>query len=95
MKSKKAELSIQIIIFAAIGLVVLSVLLYIFLGRAKIFDQSTGGGTCTSRGGVCVESVTTSCPDATPLKNIGVRCTDGSTNCGNTKTCTCCLPMKA
>ena len=95
MKSKKGDISLQIVILAVIGLVVLAVLLYIFLGRAGILDKTTGGGTCTERGGVCLESITDSCPDATPLKNIGVKCKEGDTNCGATKTCACCLPMSA
>ena len=94
MKSKKGDISLQIVILAVIGLVVLAVLLYIFLGRAGILDKTTGGGTCTERGGVCV-ALTESCPDATPLKNIGVKCKEESSNCGATKTCACCLPMSA
>jgi len=52
---KKADVSIQILIFIALGLVVLVVLLAIFTGKAKIFSRNIGGD-CDEQGGICSDT---------------------------------------
>ena len=49
---RKGDISIQVLIWAAIGMVVLIVLLSIFGSRVRIFGQNVGG-SCTDQGGIC------------------------------------------
>lgn len=74
---KKADLSIQVLIFAAIGLVVLIVLLAIFTGKAKIFSRSVGG-SCDDQGGICADSdgsIDGKCDDSNyPIKVLAKGC---------------------
>ena len=51
MNKKGAELSMNVIVIAAIVLLVLVVLSIIFLGRVGIFSKQVGD--CTSKGGSC------------------------------------------
>ena len=70
MQNKKSQgLSLNMIIIAAIGLIVLVVLAYIFFGRSTIFVKSTG---CTARGGICLPE--TGCPDDKPIKIYTTDC---------------------
>jgi len=48
---KKSELAFNTIIMAAIGLVVLAVILFLLFTRTTIFKRSLG--ECEARGGVC------------------------------------------
>jgi len=50
--TKKADISIQVIVIAIIALIVLVVLVLIFTG--KITSFSTGVSSCADKGGVCV-----------------------------------------
>ena len=71
IKSKKgAELTLNIIIIAAIALIVLVVMLFIFSGKIKLFGQGTE--SCASKGGACsptgftaecIKSGSCVCPD--------------------------------
>ena len=51
MKSKKADISITVIIAAIIGLVVLVVIIAIFTNTTQKTAQNIGG--CTVKGGLC------------------------------------------
>ncbi|MBN2420805.1 hypothetical protein JXB27_00840 [Candidatus Woesearchaeota archaeon] len=53
MNKKGVEISMNVIIIAAIGLMVLVVLSAIFLGRIGVFSQSTAD--CSIQGGICAE----------------------------------------
>jgi len=63
MNKKGAELSMNVIVIAAIVLLVLVVLSIIFLGRIGIFGKSVGD--CATKGGVCVARE--DCTDITRL----------------------------
>ena len=65
MKNKKSlELSINVVIIAAIGLIVFIVLALIFRGESNKFVKSTD---CPARGGVCLNGLE-DCPDDKTLK---------------------------
>ncbi len=64
MRNKKGDLSLNIIIVAAIGLLVLVVISVIFMSRSGKFSRSSFD--CESQGGVCQAS------DA-----AGAKCTTG------------------
>lgn len=51
MNKKGVELSMNVIIIAAIGLLVLLVLTFIFLGRVGTFGEKSG--SCDIQGGMC------------------------------------------
>lgn len=50
-KNKKGDISIGIIIIAAVGILVLIVLVIVFSGKTKVF--STQGARCETNGGIC------------------------------------------
>ena len=54
MKNKKADLSMNFIIMAAIALLVLITISMIFIGRTNTFNKQAKG--CESAGGVCVDN---------------------------------------
>jgi uncharacterized membrane protein len=83
MNSKGQEVSITVIIVAAIALLVLVVLSIIFLGRAGIFSQKTVD--CEGQGGQCVVGP---CPAGIGEYNVWA-CP--KTSAGATQTC-CALP---
>ena len=92
MRSKKSELSMQIIILAVIGLVVMSVLIYIFLSRAGIFGANVGGTCLQQGGGACIKEGG-SCGEG-KIKQI-TSCSKIDLNCDkDTKQCTCCVPIQ-
>ena len=80
--AKKAQgMSMNVIIIAAIGLLVLVILSVIFIGRMGSFSSETGG--CTSKGGTCYPG---GCPaGTTPF---------GSATCPEQGE-SCCLPVGA
>ena len=79
MKSRKGDISITTIIVAAVGLVVLIVLIAIFTGRIRLFgdtyDTSTTGvkgSTCNAQpgGGYCLsKTATTGCSSGRNLQD--------------------------
>lgn len=71
---KKAQgISINVIIVAAIALLVLVILSVIFIGRIGTF--STAVGECTNKGGVCAPT-TESCPAENPQIFPDWKCPD-------------------
>lgn len=63
MVNKKSQgLSINMIIIAAIGLIVLVILLAIFTGRINIFNKDFLG-TCQEQGGICSQKGECNNPD--------------------------------
>ena len=77
IKTKKgAELALNVVIIAAIALLVLAVLIFIFSSRASKFTQ--GVGDCEFQGGTCSETrcllqakpeiSNTNCADKDPTK---------------------------
>ena len=79
---KSQGLPINIIIIAAIGLVVLVVVLAIFSGRMGILSKSIAG-TCDEQGGKCL----TKCTSNYPFRVIAKGCGKGGDEEGP-----CCLP---
>ncbi len=75
MNKKGAELSMNVIVIAAIVLLVLVVLSIIFLGRVGIFSKQVGD--CASKGGVCTPRA--DCTDITKLVP-GTNCERDSNN---------------
>ncbi len=86
MDKKGIELSMNVIIIAALGLLVLVVLSVVFLGRAGVFSKSTAdcviqGGTCMDASTKCInqnnaqmiQSATLSCP-ALPDGTVQICC---------------------
>jgi hypothetical protein len=61
MDNKKADLSMNMIIVAALALLVLVVVSLIFISRTNIFSRSAKN--CEENGGTCVDRYTT-CQDA-------------------------------
>ncbi|NQV09295.1 hypothetical protein HQ529_05585 [Candidatus Woesearchaeota archaeon] len=92
---KKADLTINILIVAAIGLVVLVVLLAIFTDKVKIFSSNVGG-TCDEQGGKC--STSGKCDESSyPIKVLAKDC--AYYNYNGTKEegkgfGQCCLPLE-
>ena len=81
MNKKGVEISMNVIIIAAIGLLVLVVLSVIFLGRAGVFGRESQ--SCVVQGGVCGEK----CGEpGTPTADYGQRnpipsCPEGQVCC--------------
>ncbi len=90
MDKKGVEISMNVIIVAAIGLLVLVVLSVIFLGRIGTFGEKSG--SCEVQGGMCADVCgsedygTEDYPTRNPLLN----CPDIA---GESQVC--CLPVKA
>lgn len=73
-KMKKAQgISINVIIVAAIALLVLVILSVIFIGRLGTFSSSVG--ECENKGGSCVLS-TDDCPEDKPTPFSEWQCPD-------------------
>jgi len=84
---KSQGLPINIIIIAAIGLVVLVVVLAIFSGRMGILSKSIAG-TCDEQGGKCACTLKDNkCNDDYPFRVIAKGCGKGGGEEGP-----CCLP---
>jgi len=62
MHKKSQGLSISVIILAALGLMVLIIMVLIFTGQINIFTKNIG---CTARNGECM-APSTSCPPEKP-----------------------------
>lgn len=71
MNKKGAEISINVIIVAAIAMLVLVIVSIIFIGRIGPF--STSVVDCENKGGKCVLS-SESCPDDYPVPYAGWQC---------------------
>ncbi len=77
MKNKKSEgLPLNIIIIAAIGLIVLVILVFIFRGESNKFIKSTN---CPARNGVCLEAKK-ECPEDKPIKVYTTDCKEVEKN---------------
>jgi hypothetical protein len=93
MNKKGVEISMNVIIVAALGLLVLVVLSVIFLGRAGTFGQKTVD--CEVQGGKCVV-VSGGCGNTDfgtqlfPKQNILLNCADLA---GEKQIC--CIPVQA
>ena len=87
--SKKAQgLSLNVIIIAALALLVLVILSVVFMTQSTIFSRETR--SCTQQGGICVPQGS-DCPAGMSARTIGtMRClySDGSPNPNEV----CCLP---
>lgn len=86
---KKAQgMSVNVIIIAAIALLVLVVLSVIFLGRISVFGQ--GVNSCEAKQGQVCRSATTGCgSDFTAVP--GQKCYDASKQVDSTRVC--CAPI--
>jgi len=92
---KKANLSINTIIIAALALVVLIILIAIFSGKASIFRQNTMP-TCQDKGGYCLEGQDAVCEDARPIRMITRGCSPDNGGAGKPEQRgVCCLPVGA
>jgi len=77
---KKADLSINTIIAAAIGLVVFIVIVLIFTGKIKVISGSIEG-TCQQQGGLCeYKQPGQNCPTTHPIRKLAQGCCDSSKN---------------
>ena len=87
MYKKGAEMSLNVIIVAAIGLLVLVILSVIFMGRMGIFTKTSAGTD------YCVNTVKGSC-GSLDFDNSPMPCGEGTTKIG---TCDdgayCCKPV--
>jgi len=73
MNKKSQGISINVIIIAAVSLIVLVVLVAIFTGRFGAFSKGIGEtGTCNNLGGACADS----------CSNINKERIYGATDCG-------------
>ena len=78
--AKKAQgMSMNVIIIAAIALLVLVILSVVFIGRMTTFTDETGG--CAGKGGTCYSG---GCPSGTTPFRSGTCSDDGEA---------CCLPI--
>lgn len=73
MNKKAQGISINVVIVAAIALLVLVVLSVIFIGRLGLFSSSVG--ECENKGGVCVLA-NENCPDDKPQPFTEWSCPD-------------------
>ena len=73
LKKKSQGLSLNYIIIAAIGLIVLVIIIFIFKGGSTTFVKST---TCPARDGTCLAEGSTGCPDGKPVKIYTSDCPD-------------------
>jgi hypothetical protein len=91
MRNKKGQgLSLNVIIIAALALLVLVILAVIFMGRAGMFRRESGN--CGALGGVCSRTGCT----GDFQRSIGYDCDldgDGSSNEGQTIDGTCCISV--
>lgn len=86
MKQKKSQgLPINIIIIAAIALIVLVVVLAIFSGKIRFFSKSIAG-TCQDQGGECMLK----CDEKFPIRVIAKGCDSKGKNPNEEGPC--CLP---
>lgn len=86
LEMKRAQgISINVIVVAAIALLVLVVLSVVFLGRFGLFAQQSGD--CENKGGRCVVG---SCPSGTN-QYAGWSCPETSSGAGQT----CCLAVQS
>jgi hypothetical protein len=75
MNKKAQGISMNVIIIAAIALLVLVILSVIFIGRMGSFGQQTG--SCESQGGTCYDGST--CPQGTTTYDL--ECEEGQSCC--------------
>jgi hypothetical protein len=73
---KAEQLSLNVIIIAVLGLLVLAVIAFIFLRRTGAFEEAIR--TCD---GVCIAE-NENCPEANPIKIRMLNCVDGITKGG-------------
>lgn len=96
MLDKKGDLSVNIIIIAAIGMLVLIVLVVIFSGRTSVFTRETI--RCETQGGVCADKGTAGniCSKAKPqgvyTPAYSYVCVDSNGKRASNKIC--CIPQK-
>ena len=90
MNKKGAEISMNVIIIAAIGLLVLVVLSVIFLGRVGTFGEKTGD--CEVQGGICAVECGSSDfgTENYNKKNPLLGCPDDASG----EAQVCCIPIK-
>jgi hypothetical protein len=92
-------LSMQTIILAALGIVILIVLIAVFTGKIRFFSSNVGG-SCTEQGGKCSPDGSCSSVEGKPIKIWAQGCTchdpDSTGVCkGKTEKGIgqCCLPI--
>ena len=92
---RKANLSINTIIIAALALVVLIILIAIFSGKAGLFRQNTLP-TCQDQGGRCLVGQDAVCEDNRPIRMITRGCDPDFNGKGEPEDRgVCCLPVGA
>ena len=85
---KKAQgISVNVIIIAALALLVLVVLSVIYIGRMGGWGEKTND--CIINGGTC--DYATACPEGTHTKHPTWSCKDSGTATSNN---ICCIPLK-
>ena len=89
---RKADLSINMIIMAVIGVVILILVIAIFTGKVKIFSKNVEG-SCTDQGGKCMYNEPyQKCSDLNIVKwTTGCDCV--GCDAGKQKTGQCCIPL--
>lgn len=71
---KKGDLSMNMIIIAAISLLVLAIIAYLIFGASgNIKDGTSCSGECVSKG--------SGCPSKFPVPATGISCDDGEVCC--------------
>lgn len=75
---KKADLSLNTIVVAAIGLTVMVILIVMFIGKARLFGK--GVSSCTEKGGECVAGFTV-CLNTGGVTISGTDCDDSGQVC--------------
>ena len=91
----RGDLSINVIIVAVIGMIVLFVLVGIFLGKIRIWGANVEG-SCTQQGGMCMTQKDLGCPSERPIVKWANGCDclpKGEPECNNQKLGQCCLPV--
>ena len=94
MNKKAQGLSMNVIIIAALGLIVLVIMVLIFTGQIGVFSKSV---SCEARGGECLEDIGgNKCPDHLPIKIYTQNCPlldKGGAQVANKKQGQCCIPL--
>lgn len=76
--NKKADLSMNMIILAAISLLVLAIIAYLIFGASSDINKGKG---CEGLGGSCNFNGAMDCSDPYPIPNPASKCTDGGFCC--------------
>lgn len=88
---RRADISINVLIMAVVGLIVLVILVALFTGKIRIFGSNIEP-SCKQQGGDCI-APTGKCEEPKPIRKLAQGCSP--TGGDNDKEIgTCCIPQR-